>query len=145
MDFQPTPQQIDQQLFLIALQNNNPHLDARDMEILSRRAAAFASHETPKTGDFLEFADGIKRRISHVWFDEKIQTSDDGSWYLGDGYMSFSGALYQSIPIEALSLKGEKRLGSCWFFHHNHQAAHNGVNAVIPCQVWTTELTAASH
>ena len=82
-----------------------PQFDERDRAILEARSNAFHQHTTPQVGDFVIFADGTERRISHNWGDE-VQTSDDGSFYLGDGYMSFAGSLYTSIPIilEKLSL-----------------------------------------
>jgi hypothetical protein len=118
-------------------------LDARDQAIVQARAVAFAAHTKPQTGDFIEFADGITRRIAHVWFDENIQTTDGGSFYLGMGYVSYSGSLYQSIPATAVRLLQDKQInGRFWFFHHDYHTAHNGVDFVIPCRVWATDLTA---
>lgn len=135
---------IGDQHFATILKDHNSDLDEKDFKLLSDRAIAFSKHTTPRSGDYIEFACGITRRISHVWFEESVQTSSegDGSWYLDKGYMSFSGSLYQSIPVEALTIKEETRMGSCWFFHHNHHTAHNGCYVSIPCRVWTTEVAA---
>jgi hypothetical protein len=78
-------------------------LDDRDKAILAARVAAFDPTEGPRVGDYVCFADGVTRRISYVWPDD-IQTSDDGSFYLGKGYMSFSGVLYTHMPTETLTL-----------------------------------------
>ena len=60
-----------------------------------------------------------------------IQTSDGGSFYLGDGYCAFSGSLYDGIPADTLTLTGETREGRVWWFHHDYHTAHNGVPGVI--------------
>ena len=80
-------------------------LDLHDSEILNARVTRLLYVESPKQGDFVRFADVVLRRISHVWLDENgspdsIQTSDGGSFYLGDGYLSFSGSLFTSVYYE---------------------------------------------
>ncbi|BDI20966.1 hypothetical protein ANSO36C_67680 (plasmid) [Nostoc cf. commune SO-36] len=129
-------------LMLQELREHNPEIDEKDWIILEERAIAFAKETEPMSGDFLEFADGIIRRISHVWPDS-VQSSTSGSWYLGLSYMSFSGGLYTGIPSETLSIQEEKRMGSCWFFHHGYQTAHNAINVKVPCRVWKTTLNAS--
>jgi len=136
---------IGDQHFASILKDHNSDLDEKDFKLLSDRAIAFSKHTVPRSGDFIEFLGGITRRMSHVWWGESVQTSDEngGSYYLTPGgYMNFSGSLYPIIPIEALTIKEETRMGACWFFHHNDQTAHNGCPVSIPCRVWTTELAA---
>jgi hypothetical protein len=117
------------------------NLDERDLQILLERKRLFNQHTTPQVGDFVKFVDGVKRRISHNWGDA-VQTSDGGSFYLGAGWMSFSGSLYTSIPIDTLTLTDRKEDGSCWFFHHDYSMANNGVYITIPCRVWNCSLVA---
>ena len=113
-------------------------LDERDEAIRQQRAALFAQHTTPQVGDFVRFADGVTRRISYVWKEEPaIQTSRGGSWHIAGSYASFSGGLYPAIPRSTLTLEPERRDGVFWFFHHDHACAHNGVDCMIPCRVWT--------
>jgi hypothetical protein len=122
-------------------------LDKKDQEILAARVAAFDPTEGPRVGDYVEFADGIIRLISHVWADDAewrggVQTSDGGSFYLGDGYMSFSGGLYMSVPHESLTLTEDTRETRVWFFHHDYHTAHNGIDALITMRVWKSTATA---
>jgi hypothetical protein len=110
-------------------------LDERDCRIVQKRMGAFLALEGPQVGDYVKFADGIERRISYMWQAEdglRCQTSDGGSWYLGDGYCSFSGSLHPAVPGSSLKLVGVIRRGSCWFFHHDWQMAHNGVDVELP-------------
>jgi len=124
-------------------------LDERDSKILAERAAAFASRREIKVGDFVHFADGTLLRVTHVW--EKglhsfsIQTergNGDSSFYLGKGYMEFSGSLRPGIPFSTLTRTNRTVKGSCWFFHHDHARAHNGVRVQVDCPVWDCSLPA---
>jgi hypothetical protein len=119
-------------------------LDTRDLTILSQRAGAYAAQSGPRIGDYVDFADGVTRQISHIWDllpVPSIQTSDGGSFYLGDGYCSFSGGLHPGIPADTLNLTEETREGQVWFFHHNYTTAHNGIDVVIPFCVYRCTLT----
>lgn len=118
-----------------------PALDERDAVILANRIVALERVDGPRVGDFVRFADGTLRRISYHWRDDAgwdggCQTSDGGSWYLGDGFVSFSGALYSAIPTESLRRTDEQRQGSVWFFHHDYRTAGGGIDALIPFRVY---------
>jgi hypothetical protein len=128
-------------------------LDETDLRITKERMAAFMADESPKVGDYVKFADGVERRISYIWrFEGKpsgtfsVQTSDGGSWYFGDGgYCSFSGSLYSGVPASTLKHTSSARRGSCWFFHHDHHCAHNGVGIQPPIfDGWTCSKGAPS-
>jgi hypothetical protein len=114
-------------------------LDERDWLILQDRLAELDTIDGPRVGDWVVFADGVERRISQRWqfpADEDgpaidaVQTSSGGSFYLGDGYVSFSGGLFGSVPTATLEATGQFREGRVWFFHHDHWTAHNGVQSV---------------
>lgn len=107
--------------------------DERDLTMLAERMEALDRIEGPRVGDFVRFADGVERRISHHWTDGEgwdggIQTSDGGSWYLGNGYVSMSGSLYGCIPTDSLKLTDERKRGSVWIFHHDFAGAGRGVD-----------------
>lgn len=116
---------------------------------VERNAAILASRMTeldrlpgPRVGDYVEFADGKVRRVSHAWEWQadgplgSYQTSDSGSWYLGNGYVSFSGGLYCGVPGSTLTVTKEKRLGRVWFFRNNWAEAHNGVETEADFRVY---------
>lgn len=120
-----------------------PALDDQDAAIREKRAALLDQEQGPREGDYIEFADGNTRRVSHVWpadwHDDgfaRCQTSEQGSWYLGNGGVSFSGSLYGSVSEDTLTLTEERRDGSVWFFHHDHHRAHNGIHTSIPFRVY---------
>jgi hypothetical protein len=116
--------------------------DSRDEAILDRRISLLNQNDQPRVGDFVRFADGTLRRISFItpldWMPEcdSVQTSDGGSWYLGNGYASFSGGLYGGVKRETLTLTDERKLGSCWIFHHDYAQAGNGVDVKILWRVY---------
>lgn len=119
-----------------------PNFDEKDAHILAERVAALnARRESLRVGDWVIFADGVERRISYIWADENdvpfsVQTSKGGSFYLGDGYVSFSGSLFKPVKPETLTLTGDVRKGSVWFFHHDYSTAHNGVYAEMDFRVF---------
>jgi hypothetical protein len=116
-------------------------LDERNQKILSDRQSAFLSDSTIKSGDFVRFVDGTLRRVSHVWTDarnkpDSIQTSTGGSFYIGNGYMSFSGGLYSGVDFAQFTRTDETMHGRCWFFDHDHARAGGGVEVEVLCPVW---------
>jgi hypothetical protein len=125
-----------------------PEFDARDGEIRAKRLSAFEKIEGHRCGDYIVFADGVTRRISHISFDGAPQTSAGGSWYLGSGwtdeeaYVNFSGSLYRSVPVETLTPTDEIRDGLVWFFHHGFPQAHSAVHTNIPFRVFRCSLPA---
>jgi hypothetical protein len=119
-----------------------PQFDERDEEILRAREAIFNRVAGPRVGDFLRTADGVLR-FTHDWGDS-IQTTvrakhpcyGDASFYLSDGYASFSGSLDPAIDKKILIDTGETMPGSFWFFHHDHAGAERGVSCSMICRVF---------
>jgi hypothetical protein len=120
-------------------------LDERDGATVAERMARLDERSGPRVGDFLRFANGVERRISHYWGAEPdvpgwragVQTSDGGSWHLGEGGCSFSGGLYPLVALDTLTDTGETRNGSAWIFHHGHRCAGGGVDFLAPFRVFT--------
>lgn len=128
-----------------------PWFDKRDAAILEERAALLAANPI-NVGDFVRFADGIARRVSYIMTEsgddvanskpEWIQTSDSGSFYLGDGYVSFSGSLYVGVPFASLVDTGDTFDGRVWFFHHDFAMADNGVECSTKFRIWRCDRVA---
>lgn len=112
-----------------------PKFDEKDAEILAHRVALREMRRGPRVGDYLVFPDGHVERFSYDW-GEDIQTSQGGSFYLGEGSASFSGGLNEALPKAAMEDTGAFLSGRFWFFHHGHVTAHNGVDVVAPCRVF---------
>ena len=126
------------------IKEHNQELDELDTEILIKRAIAFMAHDKPRVGDFVDFSNGVTRRICLFHETEELQTADidAGSFFLYEGSASFSGTLCGCIPIAELIRTEEVRMGKFWFFHHGEVKAYNGVRFVSPCRVWKTALEA---
>lgn len=118
-----------------------PVLDDRDRATVAERMRAYDARTAPQEGDWVDFADGVQRRISHVWPDG-VQTSDGGSFHLGLYGMSYSGALYTSVPTSSLEPTDGRRGGWAWIFHHDVRMAHNGVDCQVDCRVWRCTVAA---
>ena len=115
--------------------------DQRDRDILVARQAALDSVPGPRVGDWVEFPGSVMRRISYLWPDD-AQTSDGGTYYLGDGYVSMSGSLHASVPTNSLKRTRRTKPGSVWFFHHDFHTAGGGVDTTIPFRVYTCAFAA---
>lgn len=123
--------------------NHGIRTDEKDETILRERVAGWKRVEGPRVGDYIVFSDGVTHRFSHDWGDG-LQTSESGSFYFGNGYMSFSGGLNPCVPREAIRDSGRTRPGHAWFFHHGFAHAHSGVYVEIDCRVYETAL-ASDH
>jgi len=129
-----------------------PKFDEKDGKILKLRAVAYDRGDPvglPHVGDWIRFPDGTHKRVAHVWGEEYtdgeaiIQPTwpgAEGSFYLGDDYVSHSGGLESGIPLSRFALTDDRRDGDFWFFHHDWHTAHNGVHFTLPCRVWSCSL-----
>jgi flavin-dependent dehydrogenase len=119
-----------------------PTIDERDEQHIARSVEALnkarQESDEPLDGDFVVFADGVRRRVSEVLpGGYGVQTSNAGSWYLSELGVSFTnGSLYLPVPKESLTLTDETCDGQVWFFHHNYTDAGNGVNTAISFRVY---------
>lgn len=120
---------------------NRTTLDETDTAICDRRLTEWNAIEGPRVGDWVLMPDATLRRFTHDWGDG-LQTTIDrmpGSFYFGNGYMSYSGGLDPIIPRAKIRPVDDVRFGACWFFHHDRQRAGNGVNLSVPCRVFKVE------
>lgn len=122
------------------------YLDNEDQAIVDERLATMNAQPGPRVGDFVIFADGVERRISHDWGDV-YQTSDltglwSGRFHLTACGCSYSGGLRPGLPADRFSDTGETRDGSAWIFHHDHHRAHNGVDFKAPFRVFRCSMVA---
>ena len=113
--------------------------DGKDYEILDHRLSKWNENKGPRVGDWCLMLDGTERRFTHDWGDS-IQTTyskqGGGSFYLGDGYMSYSGSLDPAIQKDCFQLTRETRNARVWFFHHDFWGAGRGVEFTVPCRVY---------
>lgn len=114
--------------------------DERDLEILKRREQMLNERTGPRVGDWVYLkGENEPRRFTYDWGDS-IQvghsTGECGSFYLGEGYVSYSGSLDPSVSKDSLVELDETRPGNVWFFHHDHMSAHNGVNHTMAFRVF---------
>lgn len=127
------------------IESFDKNLDEKDRAILKDREILLNQIAGPRVGDFIQFSDEL-RRIAHVWkSDQTVQTTNAGSFYLGEGYVEMSGRLYRGIPIESLRLTNDQRPGHVWFFHHNDVAPNNGIGTVMNFRVYQCDIVAPTY
>ena len=109
--------------------------------IIATRLAAFNLHHGPRVGDFLALAGHARcpsyTRFTHDWGDWLQTGGLNGSYYLGSGYLSYSGSLDRGISKADCLPTDEVKPGSLWIFDQDIHQAHNGVNCEAPMRVFT--------
>ncbi len=113
--------------------------DSEDGTIAIARLAAWNEREGPRVGDWINMRDGTRRRFTHDWGDGLQTTTPQfglGSFYLGDGYADYSGALDPTVMRENIEATSEISPGDFWFFHHNFWGAGRAVNVELSCRVF---------
>lgn len=114
-------------------------LDIDNEAILAERQVLLDQRQTIGVGDFV--IDGhTLLRVAHDW-GEGVQLTDGrrcgGTFFLGDGFVDFSGGLAPGIKNKSRFLPtDERRLGSVWFFSRNYVTAHNGYDTHAKFRVW---------
>ena len=133
--------------------------DERDAQIVAARAETYDAIRGPRVGDYISFRNGAgpTRRISHVWpadcYEDgiaRLQTSDlpggdepwhSGTYYLGNGYVSYSGGLHGSVKADTLTEAGNGDSygtpGTIWIFHHDLRGAGRGVTRSMLFRAFT--------
>jgi hypothetical protein len=112
-------------------------------QILQRRMEAFNRRAGARVGDFLRLPQPDPRcpeftRFTHDWGDS-IQTGGmDGSFYLGHGFLSYSGGLDPGIAHTDLLPTTETKPGHVWFFDGDISGAGRGVSFSVLLRVFVT-------
>ena len=90
--------------------------------------------QTIRIGDFVLEPGGKCTRVTQVWEykngkPESVQVGGTygGSFYLGAGYMSYSGGLDPSISVKKLHLTDKTMCGVIWFFNQDRLGEGRGV------------------
>ena len=123
-------------------------MDEKDEMILAVRQAAILKSDRPKQGDVIRFKNKVIRRMAHVYYDEdgkadRIQPTCtfDISFYLGEGYMEFSGSLAYALDAKLFTLAKETQEVNAWFFHHDWAKAHGGIPVKVNVPVWNCDYS----
>jgi hypothetical protein len=127
-------QPLDERLCAIAQAEHNRRFDATNQAILARNIAAYDKIDGPRVGDFLELPNGDLTRFTYDW-GFKLQTGL-GSFYLGNGYCSFSGSLNHGISTDDVVRTDRTRSGSCWFFEDDIPGAGRGLDITADFRVF---------
>ncbi len=107
-----------------------------NLEILSKRVALLNEVEGPRVGDYLKLPNNTYTRFTESW-GHHIQTGGgSNSYYLGNGYCSYSGSLDSGVKLTDIRLTQEVKDGEIWFFERDWHKADNAVYYSIPFRVY---------
>lgn len=120
-----------------------PERDETDNTLFEERKRAYNDLQGIRVGDYLRMPDGKFTRATHIWRDEDdipelVQDGGGryGSFYLGEGYCSYSGGLDPGVKAAYLCPTHETEPGHVWFFHHDCWKADNGVYFTMDFRVF---------
>lgn len=107
--------------------------------ILKNRMTKYNKVTGPRVGDWIREHSGRMTRATHDWGNGSIMQhggGEHGRFYLGDGYLSYSGSLDTGIKKADLMRTDEVKPGSIWFFKRDYHTAHNGIDYMVDFRVY---------
>jgi hypothetical protein len=115
--------------------------------LLRKRLRRFNKRHGPRVGDWIILTNGVMTRFTHDWgiwkgkdlgiqIGDRERSGECGSFYLGDGYCSYSGSLDPCVMRKNIKRTNKKKLGRVWFFDHDHACADNGVDFRVKLRVY---------
>lgn len=110
-----------------------------DDEILTDRLTKYNKINGPRVGDWIREQSGRMTRATHDWGDDSIMQhggGEFGQFYLGDGYISYSGGLDTGIKKASLKLTNEVKAGKVWFFKNDYATAFNDIEYMVDFRVY---------
>lgn len=114
-------------------------MTTNDDEILNKRLVKYNQIKSPRVGDWIREKSGRMTRATHDWGNDSIMQhggGEFGQFYLGDGYISYSGGLDTGIKKASLKLTDEVKTGKVWFFKNDYAMAFNGIDYMIDFRVY---------
>lgn len=126
-----------------AAQMKNKDVQDRNLNILSDRMTEYNKIPGARVGDWIRETSGRMTRATHDWNDAGEDTeiiqhggSEFGQFYLGDGYISYSGGLDTGIKKNQIRDTGEVKKGKVWFFRNDYATAGNGIDYMVDFRVF---------
>lgn len=109
----------------------------RQQQILAERMKKYDEIHGVRVGDWIETPNGRMTRATYDW-GEEIQDGggEYGQFYLGDGYISYSGGLDPGVRKDELVNTGKVKNGKVWFFKDDIWTAGNGIEFIVPFRVF---------
>jgi len=119
----------------------------QNANLLRKRVKMYNRKKGPRVGDWVRLNNGVMTRFTYDWgiheredlgiqIGDRERAGDCGSFFLGDGYCSYSGSLDPCILRKNLRRTNKMKEGRVWFFHLNHWCADNGINFKVKFRVY---------
>lgn len=106
-----------------------------NQEIIRSRSTLYDSLEGPRIGDYIKLPNDQFYRITN--FNRNNQFGiGTGSYFLGEGHLSFSGTANDWLTVSDIKLTAEQKAGSSWIFDQNKVRAGGRVDFQIPFRVY---------
>ncbi len=110
--------------------------DKENQEILKRRTEEYNKIPGARVGDYLKLPNGKYTRFTYG-FDDHIQTGGHGNgFYLGNGYISYSGGLDPGVKLSDITQTEQTKKGFIWFFDNDFATGGNGRDFEIDFRVF---------
>jgi len=109
-----------------------------NLPILKQKENRYNRFKGIRIGDWLKDHKTGKDEKNNPTLYQTTEEGDAGSFYLGDGYMSFSGSLNHGYETKLFKFRKlpYKRNGRVWFFKNRFATAHNGIEYPMKFRVF---------
>ncbi len=115
----------------------------RQDAILAERMNKYNDIPGCRVGDWIREHNGHMTRATYDWNNLEETTdimqhggSEYGQYYLGNGYLSYSGSLDTGIKKNQLKQTDEVKFGKVWFFIDDYHTANNSIEYMVPFRVF---------
>lgn len=108
----------------------------KDFELIHKFLGLYEQRSGPRVGDFLQVAPDRYTRFSHAWGTVLYAGSVFDSYYLGKGYITYSGSCGRVYEKKQVTLTGQSMEGRIWTFSNNWQGAGRGIHLTVPLRVF---------
>lgn len=114
-----------------------PHKNDPQNDIIAqKRLIEYNNIEGVRVGDYIIREDGKKTRATYDWGESIQDGGGQTSFYIGEGYISYSGSLNPRIEKSKLKDTGKTEEGLVWIFIHDFWGASRAVHYKMDFRVF---------
>jgi len=113
-------------------------IQKENKELFNKLKREYNKIKGVRVGDYVKEKNGNYTRVTYIWPDGQVQTGGHkyGQFFLGKGYISYSGSLDHGYNIKDLKLTKEKRSGMVWIWREGMPGANRGVEYMMKFRVF---------
>ena len=108
----------------------------KDFDFIHEFLGLYEQRSGPRVGDFLQVMPDRYTRLTHVWGAVLYTGSLVDSYYLGKGYITYSGSCGRGYEKKQVMPTTQTMEGRIWTFSNHWQGAGRGIHLTVPLRVF---------